>query len=624
VSAARKPDLDADAQLRRQLEAAMAERSASLNAVAREAGVDIGNLGRAMRGKRGYGAMTGALQAWLAEGKAGERRSPAGGAVVLAAMLEAAAPAEGAVLLPWEKIATGDNPRTRFDAGAIERLADSIDAHGLLEPLVVNAAGADGRHPLIAGEQRLRAIGRLREEGRWAEDRPIPATLRPMAEQAAFVAALAENLARQDLHPLDEADAYRRLLAAGLTTGELAAQVGRTVRHVQSRARLAQRLSPTDRASLQLGAITLAQAEALAEIDDEGVRAELRGRCEAGLIRTEAELRQARADMEAPLRAAAPAPAEAEDAAGDEAPLPLDPGPPRPNQHGVYDTRHPAVERIVLATHAKAEAVGYLLQIELPVGGPAWIAAHSFECRTGTWNSTSSPMTAAETWPARLSALAALCESAAKWAVMQATRSDSGREQVTAGRSLFGQLEQRISAALRGELARQIRAAGVISPAGGMATPPAPDPAAVAARERRDAMSEARQAFRGRLAEALQRATPALLLRVLVHDAVCSAHRTILGLDLGNAGFYEDGEQAICDALAAAGTPLGEDDEIYEVASADWWRALGGLGEERLVELAVRLLTLGPHSGAVAGPALEELALALGLAVPPGLAEDAP
>ena len=95
-------------------------------------------------------------------------------------------------------------PRVKFDEEALQELANSISAHGLLHPIIVRAIGHG--YQVIAGERRLRACKQLG----WTT---IPAIIRVMDDRAAAELALIENLQRRDLHFLEEAEGYERLLA---------------------------------------------------------------------------------------------------------------------------------------------------------------------------------------------------------------------------------------------------------------------------------------------------------------------------------------------------------------------------------------------------------------------------
>lgn len=113
---------------------------------------------------------------------------------------------------PWQ-------PRREFNEEAMAELASSIEASGLLQPVVVRPVGS--RFELIAGERRLRAVTRLG----WTT---IPAVVREVDDQAALTLALIENLQRDDLSPIDTALGYQQLMTEfGIAQTEVARLVGR-------------------------------------------------------------------------------------------------------------------------------------------------------------------------------------------------------------------------------------------------------------------------------------------------------------------------------------------------------------------------------------------------------------
>ena len=145
---------------------------------------------------------------------------------------------------------------------ALQGLADTIERHGVVEPLVIRPDGE-----IVAGERRWRAIGLLVNAGTWGEDDPrIPCVERPVGDQEHLELALIENGQRLDVPPLQEAEGYVRLQKLDprkWTTAAIAAAVGKTQRHVQLRLALLTRLHPEAQALLKAGTISLAQARAL-------------------------------------------------------------------------------------------------------------------------------------------------------------------------------------------------------------------------------------------------------------------------------------------------------------------------------------------------------------------------
>jgi ParB family chromosome partitioning protein len=112
-------------------------------------------------------------------------------------------------------------PRTKFDEGALAALAASIEASGVVQPLLVRPL-PDGSYELVAGERRWRAAQQAGLE-------KVPAVIRDQAEAERLQAALIENMVREDLNPVEEAKACSALVEdLGLTKEELARRVGRS------------------------------------------------------------------------------------------------------------------------------------------------------------------------------------------------------------------------------------------------------------------------------------------------------------------------------------------------------------------------------------------------------------
>jgi ParB family chromosome partitioning protein len=148
-------------------------------------------------------------------------------------------------------------PRRGFDEAALAALAQSIREKGLLQPLLVRpTAEDDAAFELVAGERRWRAAQR-------AGLHEVPVVARPLADAEALEIALVENLQREDLSPLEEAEAYRRLIAEfGRTQATLAATVGKSRSHVANTLRLLTLPEPARR-RLEAGEFTAGHARAL-------------------------------------------------------------------------------------------------------------------------------------------------------------------------------------------------------------------------------------------------------------------------------------------------------------------------------------------------------------------------
>lgn len=134
--------------------------------------------------------------------------------------------------LPVEQIQPGKyQPRSVFDTERLEELADSIRHQGVIQPVVVRDLGA-GRFELIAGERRWRAA-------QLAGIDTVPAIVREVADEVAIAMALVENIQREDLNPIEEATALRRLVDEfQLTHQEAAEAVGRSRSAVSNLLRL--------------------------------------------------------------------------------------------------------------------------------------------------------------------------------------------------------------------------------------------------------------------------------------------------------------------------------------------------------------------------------------------------
>ena len=156
-------------------------------------------------------------------------------------------------------------PRVSISDDALQDLAESIRQHGVLQPLLVSPGDSEGVYRLIAGERRLRAA-------RIAGLRRVPVVLKEVAAHQMLELALVENIQREDLNALEEAQAYRRLSDEfGLTQEAIASRVGRSRTSVANAVRLLA-LSDEIKASLMSHEITEGHARALLAIEDEAVR----------------------------------------------------------------------------------------------------------------------------------------------------------------------------------------------------------------------------------------------------------------------------------------------------------------------------------------------------------------
>ena len=148
-----------------------------------------------------------------------------------------AAPASGLMILAVSDIEPHpDQPRRHFDEAALEELAQSIAARGVIQPVIVRPLGpttaGGARYQLVAGERRWRAAQRARLH-------EIPALVRNLDDREVTALALIENLQREDLNPVEEAQAFRRLSDDdGMSQAEIARLVDKSRSHVANLMRL--------------------------------------------------------------------------------------------------------------------------------------------------------------------------------------------------------------------------------------------------------------------------------------------------------------------------------------------------------------------------------------------------
>jgi ParB family transcriptional regulator, chromosome partitioning protein len=163
--------------------------------------------------------------------------------------------------IPIESIQPNpQQPRTHFDESALQSLADSIRANGLLQPVIVRPS-ADGRYELVAGERRWRAA-------RLAGLARIPATVRSLSDQDSLAIALLENLQREDLGPLERAAGYRNYMETfAVSADQLADRLGESRANVANYLRLL-KLQDEIQQMLSNGQLGMGQARALASVDD--------------------------------------------------------------------------------------------------------------------------------------------------------------------------------------------------------------------------------------------------------------------------------------------------------------------------------------------------------------------
>ena len=163
---------------------------------------------------------------------------------------------EQVTTLPLQKIEPNPKqPRRTFDPEALQSLADSIAEHGVVQPLAVRDAG-NGYYQIIAGERRWRAA-------RLAGLTELPVVVLDADDQTVMELALIENLQRQDLNPMEEAEGYRVLMEDyGLTQEQAAARVGKSRPAVANALRLLA-LPDEVRAMVEEGTLSAGHARAV-------------------------------------------------------------------------------------------------------------------------------------------------------------------------------------------------------------------------------------------------------------------------------------------------------------------------------------------------------------------------
>ncbi|PNZ31929.1 chromosome partitioning protein ParB [Staphylococcus petrasii] len=152
-------------------------------------------------------------------------------------------------------------PRQVFDASKIEELAESIDEHGLLQPIVVRPIEED-MYEIIAGERRFRALQSLHKA-------QADVIIRHMNDEETAVVALIENIQRENLSAVEEAEAYKKLLEIGETTqSELAKSLGKSQSFIANKLRLL-KLAPKVITRLREGKISERHARAVLSLEHE-------------------------------------------------------------------------------------------------------------------------------------------------------------------------------------------------------------------------------------------------------------------------------------------------------------------------------------------------------------------
>ncbi len=175
---------------------------------------------------------------------------------LLAGADDAAPGKDSLQMLPIDRLRPGKfQPRTRMDEASLAELADSIREQGIMQPVLVRPVDG-GRFEIIAGERRWRAAQR-------AGLRDVPALIKTVPDQEALALALVENIQREDLNPLEEAQGLARLIEEfGLTHDAAAKAVGRSRSAVTNLLRLIALAKPVQEYLLS-GALEMGHARAL-------------------------------------------------------------------------------------------------------------------------------------------------------------------------------------------------------------------------------------------------------------------------------------------------------------------------------------------------------------------------
>lgn len=190
-------------------------------------------------------------------------------ALIPAAEEESAEKAGRPLEVPISQIRQADSqPRTAFREESLQELVDSIRTNGVIQPIIVRQMEAPNDYVIIAGERRWRAAQRAHLE-------KVPVVIRDVTDSEAYELALVENIQRDDLGPLEEAEAYQHLIDAyDLTQEEVALRVGKKRTTITNALRLL-KLPRTIRESVASGHLSGGHARALLTAPNEEVMVEL-------------------------------------------------------------------------------------------------------------------------------------------------------------------------------------------------------------------------------------------------------------------------------------------------------------------------------------------------------------
>jgi len=163
--------------------------------------------------------------------------------------------------IPTAQIVAGNNDRTTFDPTTLAELADSIRKNGLIQPITVRSLEGTELFQIVAGERRFRAITSILN---WSD---IPAIISDLTDEEAAAVMLSENVSRQDIDPIDEANAYAsRMKLYGWTVPQCATAAGVSEIRVQFRLKLLH-LRDDVQNLVKTGNLQLGYAQVLASVD---------------------------------------------------------------------------------------------------------------------------------------------------------------------------------------------------------------------------------------------------------------------------------------------------------------------------------------------------------------------
>ena len=210
-----------------------------------------------------------------------------------------------------EIVPNKEQPRKTFDETALAELADSIRQHGVLQPLLVRPL-ANGGYQLVAGERRWRA-------SRMAELKEVPVIIKELSDTEAMEIAIIENLQREDLNPIEEAEGLQALIdKCGYTQEEVAVSVGKSRPAITNSLRLL-KLPQEVRDMAKDGVISAGHARALLAFDNQPMMIE----CAKQIVPKKLTVRDVEKMAKRPARASEPKRTQRRDSFYDEVELSL-------------------------------------------------------------------------------------------------------------------------------------------------------------------------------------------------------------------------------------------------------------------------------------------------------------